>query len=307
MTTKRKVFLMKKMIMALVLTAAMTSSLFAQGTVKAEKKKYTGWISRECAVQDQLAVRNDVNFYGLNFVQYLPDKKGQTDFVIHLSEPRQKSGFGRLSNSFFHLDVNGISIHKLQPQPGYLNIWNKDGVSGGTSVLNFDGAKVEIDAYMREKSPMLWFTIRQPEKQVEPVKTIRLSLTMIISDYKKNEKGVIWSGAYHRQAQTASRKLEQQKGKIELTAEDRYLILSDAELDGSSTDKGCGPVYLTFSMDGVQKAALGLGNGWLSRVEFDLKPDFKEFRFGILRTSNSISNDAFQKMFEADKPAYLLK
>ena len=297
---------MKKM-PAVLAAVSLAGVLCAQNSVTVKQKKYNGWKARDFSFNRQAEIMNSRNFYQFNLLQYRPDKNGKTETFMNLSAPRQEWGFGRMPVNFLSVSVNSIRERVLHLNDSSFRTWTKSDSAGATVKLNFDGAAVIFDVFMKKDSPVLWFTFRPSEKQLTPIRSIRVTLSLVISRLFVKNGVTVWANAYNRQAQSAARKFEQRKESYLLGAEDQYLILSDSVLDGSGAGKGYGPSWLAFRMDDVQSAKLDLRNAWMNSVSFTLKPDFKIFRFGIWQRKNAISNQDFLALFEKEKDAFLLK
>ena len=297
---------MKKKL-SILAAGILAGTLCAQNAVTVKQKQYSGWKARDFACNQQAEIVNDKNFYQFNLLQYQPDKNGKMQTFMNISAPRQEWGFGRAPINFLSITVNGIRERDLQPNEESFRTWAKPDSAGATVTLNFDGAKVIFDVYMKKGSPVLWFSFQQPEKQLEPVRSIRIRADLVISRLLTKNGVTVWNDVYNRQAQTATRKLEQQNSPYALNADDQYIIFSDKVLDGSDKDKGFGPSFLAFDMGGVKDANLYLGNSWANNVTFTLNPDFKEFKFGIWQQKNAIANQDFMKLFEKEKNSFLLR
>lgn len=292
----------KRALFTILILAAATACAAESVTVK--EKSYSGWGQDMLAYNKQAEIAGDKNYYQINLLQNKPDKNGKTSTFINLSAPRQEFGFGRAPINFLNLTVNGIQLRSIQPRDEDFKVWNRNDLAGTTFTLNFDGAKVILDAFMKKGSPLLFLTFRQPEKQLEPIRSININISLVISRLLTKNNITIWEGIYERRAQTAVRTLEQQKAKYDLTEKDGYIIFSDAKLDGSGKDKGFGPSFLLFDMSGVQSARLSLRNEWANGVDFILKPDFKEFRIAVWQQKNAISNQDFMSLFKKEKDSF---
>ena len=285
----------------------LAGALFAQDGVTVKQQKYRGWGDNVLLYNQQAEITNDKNFYRFNYLQNKPNKQGNTETFMNLSGPREFYGFARAPINFLGISVNGISSRRLQPKNEDFKTWTR-GDRGGASVLfRFDGAMLEMDVFLKKGSPILWFTFRPAAKQLEPIRSVKINVDLVISRLLTKNGVTVWENAYQRQAQTATRRLEQQKNFYSLEPEDKFVIFSDKELDGSGKDKGYGPSFLTFDSAGLQRATLNLRNSWLNGISFDLKPDFKEFTFGIWQKKDAISNSEFMKLFETEKSSFFLK
>ena len=272
-----------------------------------EVGNYTGVGANNLSFNEQAKITGDKNFYYLNFLQSKPDKYGQKTTFINLSAPREYWNFGRAPINFLSLKVNRISLREIEPQPKCVNAWTKGDRAGAEFVLNFDGAKIILNASMKKGSPLLFLSFTQPVKQLEPIKSkVQIEFGVVISRLLTKNKTTIWEGVYGRQALTASRELKQRKAPFQLNRQDKYLIFSDSILDGTGKgdEKGVGPCLLVFDLENGMAGTLKMQNRWHSSIVFFLPPDFKEFRCAIFMQKNKISNADFMKRFEAEKESF---
>lgn len=269
--------------------------------------KYRGWGDRDLAFNSQAQLTCDKNFYNLNLLQTKPNKKGQTNTVFHLSAPRQQWNFGRAPINFLSMKVNDISLSALEPQAEHVTTWKKGDRAGVRYVLHFDGAKIFMDAAVKKGSPLLFLTFSQPEKQLEPIqKPVQIHFSAVVSRLLTRKGVTIWDGVYGRQAQSAARLIAQQKAPVKLTPADKYLILSDTILDGTGKGdaKGVGPCLIAFDLKDGITGTLKMQNSWITHIEFQLPPNFKEFKSAIFMQKNIICNAEFMKRFNAEKTAF---
>ena len=269
--------------------------------------KYRGWGDRDLAFNSQAQLTCDKNFYNLNLLQSKPNKKGQTKTVFHLSAPRQQWNFGRAPINFLSMKVNDISLSALEPQAKHVTTWKKGNRAGVRYVLHFDGAKIFMDASVKKGSPLLFLTFSQPEKQLEPIqKPVQIYFSAVVSRLLTRKGVTSWDGVYGRQAQSAARLIAQQKAPVKLTPADQYLVLSDTILDGTGKGdtKGVGPCLIAFDLKDGITGTLKMPNSWITHIEFQLPPNFKEFKSAVFMQKNIVSNADFMKRFEAEKEAF---
>lgn len=269
--------------------------------------KYRGWGDRDLAFNSQAQLTCDKNFYNLNLLQSKPNKKGQTKTVFHLSAPRQQWNFGRAPINFLSMKVNDISLSALEPQAKHVTTWKKGNRAGVRYVLHFDGAKIFMDASVKKGSPLLFLTFSQPEKQLEPIqKPVQIYFSAVVSRLLTRKGVTIWDGVYGRQAQSAARLIAQQKAPVKLTPADQYLVLSDTILDGTGKGdtKGVGPCLIAFDLKDGITGTLKMPNSWITHIEFQLPPNFKEFKSAVFMQKNIICNAEFMKRFNAEKTAF---
>ncbi|MPN31818.1 hypothetical protein SDC9_179293 [bioreactor metagenome] len=139
---------------------------------------------------------------------------------------------------------------------------------------------------------------------MEPVEKAEAEFCLIPSKLAMDGKKVIWNGGYERMAVTPARTIEQNPKRIALSPADAYLVIQDKKFDGSGPDKGQGPCLILLDYAAVQKASLRVNDDWTSAVYLTLKPDFKEFKFGLWQQEPPISNANFAKKLETEKSAF---
>lgn len=287
-------------------TFAIMAALIGGSSAKIDQ--YRGWGDSNLTFNEQMKVAGDKNYYDINLLQNKPDKKGNQKTYITLSAPSQMWNFGRAPTEFLTLKVNGIPLNKIQPVPGSVKSWTAGDTAGAEFTLNFDGAKIIVNMFMKTGSPLLFLTFTQPEKQIVPIKgNFTIDFNLVISRHIVNEKKVtVWNGVYARQAQTETRLIKQQDAPVTLTAADKYLIFSDEKLDGTGkgNEKGVGPCLLVFEMKDGVTGKLFIKNTYQTKLTFQVPGTFKEFRCAILQNKSVVSNTEFMKRFLADKNIY---
>ena len=274
---------------AVICALAVMATLAGAPVVKLDK--YSGWGDSRLSFNEQMKVAGDKNYYDINLLQSKPDTKGNQKTFITLSAPSQMWNFGRAPSEFLSLKVNGIPLNKVQPIPGSVKPWTKDDAAGAEFTLNFDGAKVIVNMFMKTGSPLLFLTFTQPEKQLVPIKSFNVDFSLVISRFIVNEKKVtVWNGAYARQAQTETRLIRQQNNNIALSADDKYMIFSDEKLDGTGkgNEKGVGPCLLAFDLKDGITGQLIMRNSYQTIVKFSIPGTFKEFRCAILQNKAKV-------------------
>lgn len=268
-------------------------------------KKARVYQQEKYALSEQAAMANALNQYTFTLVQSKPS--GNTPPRTQFWLSAEHFGFSPLVN-FLKINVNGIPNANLSPAAKDLTLWQEKNLSGCETKLNFDGVKLILRLYMRPDSPVLWGSIRPDSNSLEPLKSMTVTFTALVSTLVRDDKKTpIWGGVYQRMAITPKRTLEQRRNVWELAPEENSVILQDKKFDGSSADKGQGPVLILLSYDGVAKAELALRDEWITSLNIVLNPDFKVFRFGLWQRKNAISNQDFLALFEKEKDAFLLK
>lgn len=264
-----------------------------------------------CWANDQLSdfaehitIYNNHNSYGLDYMQWKPNQTQPALSQFWLFDPRTYGGFSRPLTGFIQLTVNGIKNEKLAPKKEDVVLWRKDNLAGCDISLNFDGAKIVVTWYMRPDSPVLWCSIKPSEKMVEPIKSFKIRIEAVPGGFARDEKNqIIWQGAYQPQAISPVRTIELSEKPIALAAEDSYLILQDAKLE----DKTGGPCFITLDYTPLVSAELNMRNEAGRNLVFNLKPDFKEFTFGLWQQKNDIKNAAFLEKFKNAGDTFTLK
>lgn len=247
------------------------------------------------------AIHNAQNKYRFIIVQSKPagDKPPRTQFWLDAGQ----FGFCNLVN-FLGITVNGISNSRITPRIEDFVPWKEGELAGCEAKFNFDGAKVILRFWMRPDSPVLWGSLRPAPDSLEEIKTIKLNFCALVSKLVMKNKKVIWSGVYEREAATPTRKLEQRQKIWELTPEDTYIVLQDKKFDGSSAEKGQGPVMILLDYESIDQAKLFLRSSWTTALSIALKPGFRNFDFGLWQQEPRISNAAFAEKLKAEKAAF---
>ena len=246
-------------------------------------------------------IYNAQNKYGFIIVQSKPagEKPPRTQFWLAAGQ----TGFCSLVN-FLKITVNGFPNSVIDPEIGDFVPWKEKTLAGCEAKFNFDGAKLILRFWMRPDSPVLWGSLRPAPDSIEPVRKIELGFSAIVSELAQKNKKVLWSGVYEREAVTPARKLEQRQKVWELTPQDTWLVLQDRKFDGSSAEKGAGPVMILLDHGCIAKAELTLRNQWTARLNANLNPDFKEFKFGLWQQNPRISNAEFAEKLKTEKAAF---
>ncbi len=247
------------------------------------------------------AIHNAQNKYSFIIVQSKPagEKPPQTQFWLSAGP----MGFCNLVN-FLKITVNGISYADITPKIEDFVPWKEKELTGCEAKFNFDGAKVILRFWMRPDSPVLWGSLRPAPDSLEEIKSAQVSFTAIVSMLAKENKKVLWTKVYEREAVTPARTLTQRQKIWELTPEDTYLVLQDKKFDGSSAEKGDGPVMILLDHGCINQAKLFLRSNWTTTLSIALKPGFKNFEFGLWQQETRISNAAFAEKLKAEKAAF---
>ena len=172
-----------------------------------------------------------------------------------------KFGFGTWSD-LLELTVNGVASGLLRP--GVPRKWT-DGKSAGWDVpYNFDGVRLTLRLYLKPDSDLLFGEFRFDAKSEVRAKTVSLRVEAIPS-YQETKPKPRYTG-YRRKA-------------VELKG--GGLLLTDAEYDGSSDEKGVGPCYFRLDPSVVEKRTVSAGDASRVTLDYALKPDAPVVRFAL--------------------------
>ena len=247
------------------------------------------------------AIHNAQNKYSFIIVQSKPagEKPPRTQFWLSAGQ----FGFCNLVN-FLKITVNGISCAGITPKTEDFVPRQEGGRAGCEAKFNFDGAKLVLRFRMRPDSPVLWGSLRPAPDSLEEIKSVQVDLTAIVSMLARKDKKVLWTKVYEREAVTPARTLEQRQKSWLLTPQDTYLVLQDKKFDGSSAEKGQGPVMILLDHGSIDSAKLFLRSNWTATLSIVLKPGFKNFEFGLWQQETRISNAEFAEKLKAEKAAF---
>lgn len=281
----------------------------AQPAVHAGFTRPWVWGVERLAFRRHVELAGPHNFFRLDVVQWQAEKNKAPVINFWLHEPRGYGNFSRPVGDFFQFTVNGISEKVLHlAERSVVLQRSPDGSAGCELLLNYDGARFVLYWYMRPDSALLHCRIRPLPDSLSPVQRATITLKFVASTLRKNaENKVLYDKAYARQALTAGRVLEQNAQPYLLNAADRYLILQDQILDGSTEEKGAGPCFLCFDFTSVQQAVLTLPDAWIGSLVIDLKPDFPDFHFALWQHKNVFSNTQFQEFFTKNSGLFQLE
>ncbi len=292
---------MKKLCLATCITLAAAALTAAPATVTAVIKDMPIYQPQNYSIRKGCSISNQHGQYTFTLVRTKALGKAKPDTQL-----RMNAGTWGFSPQvrFFNLVINGIAGQKLVVKPEDIKAY-RDGENAGADILfNYDGTKICLRFYMRPDSPVLWGAIMPLPDSVEPIKSAYLEISLTASQLVlSKERKAIFKDVYSRQVITPVRTIDQNKNMIRLKPEDTRLVFQDTIYDGSGPDKGQGPCVVIVDHSQVEVANLRLTNFYASVVSLKLKPDFKEFRFGLFQQNARISNSDFAKRLaaEADK------
>ena len=287
---------------SLIFTLAALSAATTFAQVSSAVKPSVVYRPERYSIRQGATINNPQNSYRFTLIQTKPDNNNgpRTQFWL----AAEHFGFCALTN-FLNMTVNGYNNSEISPKASDLTAWQEKDKAGMDLKLNFDGTRLTLRLYMRDDSPVLWGKIIADKKSsIEPIKTIRVRFSAIISILAKVNKKVAFWNVYERMAITPARTLTQQKKAWQLTPADTYLVLQDNKFDGSGEGKGQGPVMMILDYKAVKNAKLELDNRWTTCVDLELKPDFTEFEFGLWQQKSAISNKAFAEKLKKEKAAF---
>ena len=277
--------------------------LFAGENAPAGSKvgKTSVYQPQKYALSQRADIYNSKNKYGFIILQSKPagGNPPRTQFWMAAAQ----TGFCPLVN-FLKITVNDIPNSVIDPKIDDFIAWKDQNLAGCEAKFNFDGVKLILRFCMRPDSPVLWGSLRPAPDSMEKIRKIELNFCALVSKLAMKNKKVLWSGVYDREAVTPVRTLTQRQKVWELTPQDTWIVLQDRKFDGSSEGKGTGPVMILLDHAGIAKAELALRNKWTTSLSVVLKPDFKEFEFGLWQQETRISNAGFAEKLKAEKAAF---
>lgn len=298
---------MKRMIVRVILACACVP-LIAQEYAPVRVTEYKGAVYRaqNYAFHKTIDITNQLAAYRISLSNTKAIGKVAPETRLVLSAGNY--GFCPLIN-FFKISINGIMMREISPNKEDFRIWQDGRLAGCEMTFNYDGAKVQLRLYLRPDSPVLWGGLQPAKNTLEPINKISCEICAIPSYLGKDEKkSTIFNnsnGVYARMAVTPVNTFKQNPKQIPLMEKDSYVILQDANFDGSSADKGDGPVMVILDdYSAIQKATVRISDSWTSTVNVDLKKDFKKFDFGLWQQKPRISNADFAKKLQAEKNAF---
>lgn len=284
--------------------ALVSAAAFAQAPVKAEVKNVNVYQPHLYSVARGAVISNQHNRYTIVMKLSKPTDKKPTELKISLDGGT--FGFCALVN-FMQIKANGIPMSKLMVKAEDMQPWSDGKNAGAVIKLNFDGSKFDLIFYMRPDSPVLWGTLKQSADTIEEPESISIQHSCIPSHLAKDGKKVIWvGGPYDRQLVTNKRTIGQhpKRKAVLLEKDETSLIFRDATFDGSSDDKGRGPVWMYLNHAEIVEAKAFVCSNWTTWLELKLKPDFKEHKFAFWQQNPRISNDDFDKKLKSEKSAF---
>ena len=191
-----------------------------------------------------------------------------------------------------NITVNGIMNTLLHMPEKNFSIFEEKGRAGCRMFLNFDGAAIHVEFFMLDSSPLLHCRITPAEKQLRPIRSIRISLDLLTSGLgidpaTKRFKPV---GIYNREAKiSGGKRLAMDRKWQQLPAGNSSVTVYDLK----SEYNGSGPIFIGYHGDSLLSAKLKLDNCYMNLLEFELKKDFREFEFVLYKTRRKVSNNDF--------------
>ena len=256
------------------------------------------------SVAQGASISNQYNRYDIIMKLSKPTDNKPTEMKITLD--CGTFGFGALVN-FMNIKANGIPMSKLMVQKEDMQPW-KDGNNAGAVIkLNFDGSKFDLIFYMRPDSPVLWCSLKPSADTIEEPEDLSIVHSCIPSMLAKNGKKVVWTGSpYNRQVVTNTRTIgmDPKRKHVLLTPAETSLTFRDATFDGSSADKGYGPIWLGMDYSAVQEAKLFCVSNWTAWLEVKLNPAMKEHKIAFWQQKPRISNAAFEAKLKNESAAF---
>ncbi len=235
-----------------------------------------------------------------------PSKPSRSNFKMGCG--MAKAGFCALID-FLTVSVNGVDASSLDILPTDIRTWSGEGRSGYKVALRFPSAEMSLRFSMSRDSERLFVELvpcegAKVEKASVSVRAIPSKLEL--------EDGKSRFYKYRRQVRTAKGVYDafsraKSKEMPAVSPEDGFYIFQDADLDGSvpapaparggvqaghEPEKGCGPCALIPEFDAVESGRVQVTDYWTSSVSFNLKPDFRSFRFALWENRDRICPNA---------------
>lgn len=260
--------------------------------VKAQLISYPVYAPQTVENYRAVCIQNDMNRYVIKLVETKPQGEKPGSFQIRLREPTVFFSFSRPINDFLQIKVGNLSLQKLSPNLDAISFWNREKEAGFTLPLNFNGKKYLLSFSMKEEFPILWSKLTPPEDSSDQMEITIQSVpsALIVGQWK----------GYSRFAKTAQKEIRG-AGKFALTAEDRYVILSDDDLAvGKKLDKkgtAIGPCLIAWKSDSTSAAIESLEQ---YIVKFHLQSK-KQIEFGLWESKRKYTDAEFNNYFETWK------
>ena len=254
------------------------------------------------------ALGNQLNYYQLDFIQWRPNKIRGTKNIFRLLKPAPSGNYYGLLD-FFQITVNKISSEKIMPNEQDFTAYHNDKRFGCLMKLNFDGAKIILDWYMKQNSQLLFCEISTAKNSLKPVKSLEFKVTACPSCLAKVNGKTVYGGGdvYRREALSPVKTFKKMRSRAyPLTPEDKYLILQDDRYQPGKLG-GMGPCLFTLNYSGVTKALLYLKNSWLTEIKVKAKIPLKKVTFALWESKNSYTNKAFREKMEKEKNTFTLE
>ena len=221
-----------------------------------------------------------------------------------------KAGFNALAD-FLDISVDGKNAGTLDILPTDIAPYKEGGKTGYSVALRFPEMPLSLRFAMTKESERLFVEL-VPEKGAKPSK-VKLTVRAIPSRFEVKGGKTRFYG-YRRQIRTAhciydafSRMKPDTWPTV--SEKDGCYVFQDADFDGSKPapppakggvqaghepEKGCGPCVLIPEFPAVESGRVQVTDYWTASVTFDLKPDFRSFRFALWENRDMIiPNEGF--------------
>ncbi len=191
-----------------------------------------------------------------------------------------------------NITVNGIQNRVLYMPEENFSLFREKERAGCRMCLNFDGAAIQMEFFVRDGSPLLHCRVTPAEKQLRPIRDIRINLDLLTSGLGIDSatKRFKPDGIYEREARISGGGVLKMNPKWQLLPAGNCAV---TVYDLKWERNGSGPVFIGYDPALLTSAKLKINNNYMNNLEFELKKDFREFVFTLYKPRTKISNDEF--------------
>ena len=202
----------------------------------------------------------------------------------------RRDGFSNLLEAFL-LTVNGLCLSELQEEDVTIRRFG-DGESAGVEyLLSFDGVPVVLRFTMKPGSQLLHGRVI-----IAPGNEWSFRVSAVPSGLDRGKKNVL--DGYDREIVTAQRVLKGRTGDHAVRREDGQFLFRDAVMDGSSAEKGWGPIWFRPDFGPVESGSWMAESKWCAYVDLKMKKDAETFDFDLWQNiQKRVSNREAEEMF----------
>lgn len=239
----------------------------------------------------QMDLANPLTRYTFSITASWPTEKAGLQQHLSVQQGRKRYGFTWADS--VAIAVNGQTHRDLEILPTDVVPWAQGEARGYEIKLNFRDAPCVLRVSLKPGSYNLRFELVPDDKA--KVSSAKVSVSAVPSFFEVPNGKTRFDG-YRREIVTAKRTLRGEKGAkpVDLDAEDGYVVFRDADYDGSGDGKGVGPCAVIADFGVARRIRAGVSDSCRSDVAFELKPDFRAFRFALYQDlDRPCANSAF--------------